>query len=185
MMANTGDHLTGCRHSYPSWSPCPGMWVHLWQEHGDAPTGGILGTGARGACVQIHNILCLSPSASLVSHSATPASLLPPPAPGTHPGNMCKERLGLSEPEVGQLLGEPLVLGGDGERGCARRWRGTGLLVHFEMVLPPWAKGLLPRGPDPAAGGCVAAGCRRGERRVPTPHLWAGGACGVQVTLWV
>lgn len=125
-----------------------------------------------------------------------PAPHLPPPAPGTHPGNVCWERQGLLEPEVGQFLGEPLVLD-----HCCRlqvgplpcRWRGAGLLAGFvpgakEMVLSSQAKGILPWGPDPAEGRCVAAGprgCWSGEQRVPTPCLWVGSACGVQFRLWV
>lgn len=56
--------------------------------------------------------------------------------------------------------------------------RGAGLLLGFQMVLPPQAKGVLPWGQiqlwvDTWQWVLGAAG--EGERRAPTPRLWARG----------
>lgn len=55
------------------------------------------------------------------------------------------------------------------------------------MRLFLWTKGLVLQGTDPVVGGCVEVGlggCWKRDQRVLTPYLWAGDACGVQVTLW-
>lgn len=70
--------------------------------------------------------------------------------------------------------------------------RGAGVSVGFvpgtkNMRLFLWTKGLVPQGTDPVVGGCVEVGpggCWKRDQRVLTPYLWAGDACGVQVTLW-
>lgn len=85
--------------------------------------------------VQTHIVIALSHSVGVasvppsVSHLLSPKSPWHPtclPCPRTHPDNTCGGCLGLSEPEIRQIIREPLVLGHCWERQ-ARLFPGRGV----------------------------------------------------------
>lgn len=164
---------------------------------GTPPAGGILGTGAHGACVQIHNILASSPSASMTSCDATPC--IPPAFPCSRDSSWqhvqgevgafgARSWAGFRGPfcpwlQLGMVSGG-LCQGGRGAQGSCLVLS----LMPRKWCFSPRQRVFCPRGwihlrVDTRQRVTRAAGGE--EQRVPTPHLWAGGACGVQVTPWV
>lgn len=161
--------------------------------------GGILGT----VFVSKHTSSFLCPTAGMASHNTTlcvslafpkflwhPTCLpLPQDSSWQHVQGTSGAFRARSWADFKGTFG-PWSLLGMASRGFARQ-RGAGVLVGFvpgakKMMLFPWTTGLVPQGPDPVVGGCVAAGPGGGlkrKQRVLTPYLWAGDACGVQVTL--
>lgn len=135
--------------------------------------GWILGT----VFVSKHTLSLLSHSVSVasvppsVSHLLSPKSPWHPtclPCPRTHPDNTCRECLGLSEPEIRQILREPLVLVtvGNGKQGfsLAEGCRSLGWLCPWyqEHEAFPLDKGSCAPG-DRSSGGWM---CRSGSWRL-------------------
>lgn len=168
---------------------------------GTPPMGGILGT----VFVSKHTSSLLCPTLPAWPHTMPPSvsHLLSPKSPW-HPtclplpqDSSWQHMQGTSGAFRARSWADfkgtfgPWSLLGMARRGFAGQ-RGAGVLVGFvpgakKRMLFPWTKGLVPQGPDPAVGGCVAVGpggCWKREQRVLTPHLWARDACGMQVTLW-
>lgn len=142
------------------WSPCPGMWILLWQEHRDTPAGG--GFWGQCLCPNTHRHrsvpLCRCGLTQCHPLCLTCCPLNPPgtppasPCPRTHP-NTCRECWGASrDRNWADFKGTfgPGSLVGMASEGFARQ-RGAGILVGFvpgakKMLLFPCTKGLVPQG---------------------------------------
>lgn len=197
LMANTEDHFIGCRCSCPSWSPCPGIWVRLCQEHGDTPNGGDFWD---------RSAWCLCPntqhpcSIPLCQHDLMRCHPLHPACLSLLQGLIlatCAGRgVGFWSQKLGRFRGPfcpwlqlgmvsgGLCQGGGGAQGSCLVLS----LMPRKWCFSPRQRVFCPRGwihlwVDTWQRVTRAAGGE--EQRVPTPHLWEGGACGVQVTPWV
>lgn len=181
------------------WSPCPGMWILLWQEHRDTPAGG--GFWGQCLCPRTHRHrsvpLCLTQChpLCLTCFPQNPPGIPPaPPAPGliltAHSGNVG----GFQNHKLGRFEGNlwSLVTVGNGKQGfCqAEGCRGLGWLCLWcqENAAFPLDKGSCAPG---ARSICGWVGVSRSwrllerEQRVLTPYLWAGkpGGAGPPVGL--
>lgn len=181
------------------WSPCPGMWILLWQEHRNTPAGG--GFWGQCLCPHIHRHrsvpLCLTQChpLCLTCFPQNPPGIPPAPlAPGliltAHSGNVG----GFQNHKLGRFEGNlwSLVTSGNGKQGfCqAEGCRGLGWLCLWcqENAAFPLDKGsCAPEARSICGWVCVSRSWRLLEReqRVLTPYLWAGmpGGAGPPVGL--